>query len=918
MAKEKLFLLDAYALIYRAYFAFIKNPRINSKGMNTSASFGFMNILLELLSNENPEHIAIVFDVHQPTFRHEMYEEYKANREIMPEDLRENIPYIRRLIHAMNIPLIEQAGYEADDVIGTLAKKMEKKGVEVFMMTPDKDYGQLVSENIKMYKPKRFGSGIEILGVDEINTKYGLTKPEQLIDILALWGDKSDNIPGAPGIGEKTASKLVGQYGSVEKLYEHIDELKGKQKESLEENKEQVFLSKKLVTINIEVPIEQDYEDLVRKEPNEKELDELLNELEFKNIINRIFPNKPVNTHGQQTFFDFGEEQPEMSHHTTLENIETNYQLITGKSECEQLAERLKNQKSFAFDTETTSKNPLDAKLVGMSFAWESHKAYYVSIVGNSITLDEIILTFKDVLENPDKEIYGQNIKYDLLVMRSHGIELAGKLFDTMLAHYLIQPELPHNIDAIAESILDYKKIPTEAILGKKGKSQLNMSQLNPERIKDYACEDADVVWQLKPLLEQKLKEQNLSDLFYNVEMPLVNVLANMEYYGVTIDSEALNKIAEELREQIINLEQKIHNLAGVSFNIASPKQLGEVLFDKLKITDKPKKTPTKQYATGEDVLEKLREKHEIVPAILEYRGLSKLLNTYVEALPKLVNPKTGRIHTSYNQAVTSTGRLSSTNPNLQNIPIRDEQGKIIRKAFIPSDSNHILVAADYSQIELRLMAHLSEDAAMLDAFKNDEDIHQSTAARLFNLKPEEVTKEHRSKAKGVNFGIIYGISAFGLSQNTGISNKEAKEIIDNYFVTYPGVKRFMDNAIEKARELGYAETILGRRRYLPDITSVNNTVKSAAERNAINAPIQGSSADMIKIAMVKLNEKLHQSGMKSRMIMQVHDELVIDTHIEEVEKVIEIIRESMENAIQLKVKAKVDINKGNNWLEAH
>lgn len=918
MAKEKLFLLDAYALIYRSYFAFIKNPRINSKGMNTSASFGFMNILLELLSNENPEHIAVVFDVNKPTFRHEMYKEYKANREIMPEDLRENIPYIRRLIHAMNIPLIEQAGYEADDVIGTLAKRIEKKDIDVFMMTPDKDYGQLVSKNIKMYKPKRFGAGIEILGVDEINKKYGLTKPEQLIDILALWGDSSDNIPGAPGIGEKTASKLIGQYGSIENIYNHIDELKGKQKQSLEENKEQVFLSKKLATINIEVPIEQDYEDLIKKEPNEKELDDILSELEFKNIKNRIFPKKPTSTYGQQSLFDFAEQPTEDTEHLTLDKTKTDYRLILTKADCETLADELKNQKSFSFDTETTSTNALDAKLVGMSFAWKIHTAYYVSIIGSEMKSEEIVTIFKDILENPDKEIYGQNIKYDLLVMRNHGVEIKGKLFDTMLAHYLIQPEHPHNIDAIAEAFLDYKKIPTDAIIGKKGKSQLNMANLNPENVKDYACEDADVVWQLKPILEEKLNEQKLTDLFYTVEIPLIQVLADMEFYGVTIDSEALNKIAEELRGQIIELEEKIHHLSGVSFNIASPKQLGEVLFEKLKITDKPKRTPTKQYATGEDVLEKLRDKHEIVPAILEYRGLSKLLNTYVEALPKLVNPKTGRIHTSYNQAVTSTGRLSSTNPNLQNIPIRDEQGKIIRKAFIPSDSSHVLIAADYSQIELRIMAHLSNDEAMIEAFQNDQDIHQATAARLFNLSPEEVTKEHRSKAKGVNFGIIYGISAFGLSQNAGISVKEAKLLIDSYFNTYPGVKKFMDEAINQAREHGYAETLLGRRRYLPDIVSVNNTVKSAAERNAINAPIQGSSADMIKIAMVKIHKKIQQSGLKSRMIMQVHDELIIDTHGEEIAQIIDIVRDSMENAIPLKVKAKIDINQGFNWLEAH
>lgn len=918
MSKEKLFLLDAYALIYRSYFAFIKNPRINSKGVNTSASFGFMNILLELLNNENPEHIAIVFDVNKPTFRHEMFEAYKANREAMPEDIRINIPFIRQLIKAMNIPLIEQAGYEADDVIGTLAKKSEKSGVEVFMMTPDKDYGQLVSENIKMYKPKRFGAGIDILGVNEINEKYDFKDPIQLIDILALWGDTSDNIPGAPGIGEKTAKKLIAQYGSIENLYEHIDDLKGKQKEKLIENKEQVILSKKLATINIDVPIDQDYSDLVRKTPNETELDIILNELEFKNIKNRIFPKKPKPTSGQGTLFDMVEDEPEESLFDDFEHTETNYTLISTKEACEKLVSDLTNCNSFSFDTETTSVNALEAQLVGMSFSWESHKAFYVSAIGNELSVDEIIDLFKPILEDPNKQIIGQNIKYDALVLRKYNILINGNLFDTMLAHYLIQPELPHNLDSISESYLQYRKITTESIIGKKGKSQISMAQISPERVKDYACEDADIVWQLKPLLDEKLKGLELSELFYNVEMPLSKVLADIEYYGVTIDSDALNKIAQELREQLIILENKIHNLGGMSFNIASPKQLGEVLFEKLKITDKPKKTPTKQYATGEDVLEKLKSKHEIVPAILEFRGLNKLLNTYVEALPRLVNSKSGRIHTSYNQAVTSTGRLSSTNPNLQNIPIRDEQGKVIRKAFIPSDTNHVLLAADYSQIELRLMAHLSNDTAMIEAFQNDEDIHQSTAARLFGLSADEVTREHRSKAKGVNFGIIYGISAFGLSQNTGISNKEAKELIDNYFKTYPGVKAFMDESIHKARELGYAKTIMGRKRFLPDINSANHTVKSAAERNAINAPIQGSSADMIKVAMVKIHQRLREESLRSRMIMQVHDEVIIDTHKEEIEKVTAIVLESMESAIQLNVKMKVDLKTGKNWLEAH
>ncbi|MDA3866668.1 MAG: DNA polymerase I [Salinivirgaceae bacterium] len=919
MDKPRLFLLDAYALIYRSYFAFIKNPRVNSNGMNTSASFGFMNTLLELLNKENPEHLAVVFDVSEPTFRHKMFKEYKANREQMPEDLQINIPYIRKLIKAMNIPLLEQAGYEADDVIGTLAKKLENNGVEVFMMTPDKDYGQLVSENIRMYKPKKFGGGVDIQGVEEINEKYGITNPEQVIDILALWGDSSDNIPGAPGIGEKTAKKLIGKYGSVENLYENIDDLTGKQKEKLVENKEQVFLSKKLVTINIDVPLSQDYSDLVRKEPDEKALDELLSELDFKNIKKRIFPDRIIGNAAEPTLFDtMASTEDTPSDLASLETIETDYQLINTKEACETLAKELSSKGAFSFDTETTSTNPLVAELVGLSFSWKKHQAFYVSVKGNELSVNEVVEIFKPILESENQLLVAQNIKYDALVMRKYGVDIRKNTFDTMIAHYLIQPELPHNIDAIAERYLKYKKITTEAIIGKKGKNQINMSQLNPEKVKDYACEDADVTFQLKPILEEELKKHQLDKLFQEVEMPLTSVLADIEFHGVTIDSEALKKIAEELREKLIVIEKQIHNLAGTEFNIASPKQLGEVLFEKLKIVDKPKRTKTKQYATGEDVLEKLRDKHEIVALILDFRGLNKLLNTYVEALPKLVNRKTGRIHTSYNQAVTSTGRLSSTNPNLQNIPIRNEEGKVIRKAFIPGSNESLLLAADYSQIELRIMAHLSGDKAMLDAFENDEDIHRTTAAKLFGLKPDEVTKEQRGQAKGVNFGIIYGISAYGLSQNTGISNKEAKVLIDNYFKTYPDVKAYMDKIIEIAREKGYAETIMGRKRFLSDINSGNRTVQGAAERNAINAPIQGSSADMIKVAMVKIHKALRKENLKSRMIMQVHDEVVLDTHRDEVDKVKEIVLQSMLEAIPLKVKMKVDINTGQDWLEAH
>src|SRR6056297_255234 len=918
MAKPKLFLLDAYALIYRSYFAFIKNPRVNSKGMNTSAAFGFMNVLTELLNKENPDHVAVVFDVSAPTFRHEMYKEYKANREEMPEELRSNIPYIRDLIKAMNIPIIEQKGYEADDVIGTLAKSAEKEGFEVYMVTPDKDFAQLVSKKIFMYKPARAGNVAEIIGVEEVKEKFRVREPGQVIDVMALWGDSSDNIPGAPGIGEKTAKKLIGQYGSVEELYAHIDELKGKQKEKLIENKDQVMLSKKLVTINTEVPIEQDYSDLERKEINEEALEKIFNELEFRNLKKRLMPDRAAQNDTQGSLFDMSETKVETDDFENIQTVETDYKLIITKKETEEFAELLSQQTAFCFDTETTSAEPLKANLVGMSFSWKKGSAYYVSIKGNELKENEIVNLFKPILEDDSKNIIAQNAKYDMLVMRQFDIYLGHNLFDTMIAHYLIQPELPHNIDSIAERYLNYKKVTTESLIGKKGKGQMSMGQLNPEKVKDYACEDADITWQLKPLLEKQLKDFKLDRLFNEVEMPLVHVLADMEYYGVTIDSNALKNIAAQLRNELIALEQKIHEYAGMEFNIASPKQLGEVLFEKLKITDKPKRTKTKQYATGEDVLEKLADKHEIVPAILEFRGLSKLLNTYVEALPKLVNDKTGRIHTSYNQAVTRTGRLSSTNPNLQNIPIRDEKGKIIRKAFIPRDDEHVLLAADYSQIELRIMAHLSHDEAMLESFKNDEDIHLSTAAKLFKLKPEDVTREQRGQAKGVNFGIIYGISAFGLSQNTGMSNKDAKQLIDNYFETYPNVKAFMDKSIATAREKGYAETLMGRKRFLPDINSNNRTVRSAAERNAINAPIQGSSADMIKVAMVRINRALKEKQLKSRMIMQVHDEVIVDTHKNEVDEVKSIVLEAMKNAISLKVKMKVDLNTGNDWLEAH
>ena len=926
MTQKRLFLIDAYALIYRSYFAFIKNPRMTTSGMNTSAVFGFANTLFELLRKENPNYMAIGFDLKGPTFRHTMFPDYKAHREETPEGVKLAVPYVRRFAEAMGIPIIEQQGYEADDVIGTIAKRAAENNFEVFMMTPDKDYGQLVDDNIKMYKPKSFGGGFDILGKEEICAKYGISDPKLLIEILALWGDTSDNIPGVQGVGEKTAAKLIGEYGSIEGIYENIDLIKGKLKEKLIAGKEQLAISKTLVTIVTDVDTPYDLEEMKMGQPNISAIDTLFAELEFKNLRQRLVVNNPIpetkKVSVQQTFWDTGNEDEKASFNSiasykTLDDFDHEYSLIDTREAFETFLASFRKFRTFSFDTETTGLDPIYATIVGVSVCAEEGKAFYISI-SNELTDKEIVDGVRFLLEDENNTVIGQNLKYDLLVLRKYDVIAKATLIDTMLAHYLIEPEQRHNIDYLALNYLQWQKISTESILGKKGNDQRSMSQLNGAQICAYACEDADVAFRLWTKLKPELENLELMDVFQKVEMPLVQVLVDMEFTGVKLDVAELNSLKKEYQFDVDEIEKKIFEYAGYEFNISSPKQLGELLFARLKITDKPKLTKTKQFATGEEVLSDLRNTHPIVNLILEYRELQKLLNTYIDALPKLVDPKNDRIHTSYNQAVTSTGRLSSTNPNLQNIPIKDKRGKAIRKAFIPTDENHLLLAADYSQIELRIMAHLSQDANMIEAFENDKDIHQDTAAKLFGIPPEEVTREQRGHAKGANFGIIYGISSYGLANNTGLSQRDAKQLIDNYFRTFPQVKEFMDASIKSARDWGYAKTIMGRKRFLSDIRSANGTVRGAAERNAINAPIQGSSADMIKLAMVQIHKEMNRRALKSRMILQVHDELVFDVLKEEVEEIRLLVEDKMTNAISLNVKLKIDINTGQNWLEAH
>lgn len=924
MTNKTIFLLDAYALAYRSYYAFIKNPRINSKGQNTSAVFGFTNTILELINKQTPDYLGVVFDPHGPTFRHEMYEPYKANREAMPDDMRQSIPYIKQIIEAMNIPVVEISGFEADDVIGTLANSFANEGFKVFMMTPDKDYAQLVTENIFVYKPARSGNEAEIWNEEKVLEKFKV-KPNQIIDLLGLMGDSSDNIPGCPGVGPKGAEQLISKYGSIEEIYNNTEQLKGKQKENIINFKEQILLSKKLATIDVNVPYSLQIDDFKLTKPNEIKLTELFDVLEFKNLIDRAL-NKPKATKPQQNMPIQGNlfDQPQQIIETKPELFDkfdenkTEYIQINTLQEAENLANELQKQTAVCFDTETTSLEIHNAQLVGISFSFNSNKAFYIPVNEDFKKSENIVNIFKPFFENTKIIKIGQNIKYDLLVLKNYGINACEPFFDTLIAHYLIQPELRHNLDVLANQYFNYQTITTEELIGKKGKNQLSMRQVPEELIKNYACEDADITYRLVEPLKKELEKYHLTKVFETIETPLIKVLGNMEYEGVKINSSYLNNYAKELTLELNDIQKQIYEYAEVEFNISSPKQLGEILFEKLKISNNPKKTKTKQYSTSEDILNKLIDNHPIVGLILEYRSVKKLLSTYVEALPLLVNSKTKKIHTSYNQAVTSTGRLSSNNPNLQNIPIRDKRGRKIRQAFVPSSENHTLLAADYSQIELRIMAHLSKDPHMIKAFNNGEDIHKATAARIFKTNLENVSSEMRTKAKGANFGIIYGISAFGLAQNLNISRNEAKKIIDSYFENYPNVKTFMNESIEKVREKGYAETIFGRRRYLNDINANNSIVKGAAERNAINAPIQGTAADIIKIAMINIDAEFKKENIKSKMILQVHDELVFDVENAELEIVKAIVTNKMEQAAKLNVPLTVDVGIGKNWLEAH
>lgn len=943
----KLFLIDAYALIYRSYYAFIKNPRINSKGMNTSAIFGFINSLEEVLRRENPTHIAVGFDPKGPTFRHEAYEQYKAQREETPEDIRKSVPYIKDIIEAYNIPILEVPRYEADDVIGTVAKQAEKEGFEVYMMTPDKDYGQLVSEHIFMYRP-RFGGDYEIMGVPQVLAKYGLTSVDQVIDLLGLMGDSSDNIPGCPGVGEKTAQKLLTEFGTIENLLENTDKLKGSLQKKVIENMEQIRFSKFLATIKTDVPIQFDAAKCIREKMNEERLIEIYTELEFRTFINKLSgePEK-VKTEFKSTstttatpaksskkkkvaengpiqgslFEEFATEPTAAPKYSTLASLRTTlhtYHLVDTEGKRADLGRFLNEQDFFAFDTETDSIDPLKAGLVGMSFAVKENEAWYVPVPAEREEADKILAHFAPALQNPKSLKIGQNIKFDILVVRKYGIRIAGPLFDTMIAHYLLNPELRHGMDYLAETYLKYKTVHIEELIGPRGKKQLSMRDVPVAQVAEYAAEDADVTLKLKNYFAPYLEKEGLESLFYDIEMPLIYVLAEMEYTGVTVDTVALKQSSEELTATLKKLEKEIYELAGKKFNINSARQVGEILFVHLKLEEKAKKTRTGSYSTSEDILEKMRSKHPVVGKLLEYRGLKKLLSTYIDALPELINPKTGKIHTSYNQAVTSTGRLSSTNPNLQNIPVRDELGREIRKAFTAENDNCIFFSADYSQIELRIMAHLSNDTHMIEAFRSGADIHAATAAKIYGIPVEEVTSDMRRKAKTANFGIIYGISVFGLAERLNIPRAEAKELIEGYFKTYPDVRAYMDDSILIAKEKGYVETIYKRKRFLPDINSHNAIVRGYAERNAINAPIQGSAADIIKVAMIRIFNRFEAEGLKSKMILQVHDELNFNVHKDELEKVKQIVLEEMEGAIKLQVPLIADCGEGTNWLEAH
>ena len=920
---NKMFLLDAYALIYRAYYAFIKNPRINSKGLNTSAIMGFVNTLNEVMTKENPTHLGVAFDPSGPTFRHIEFPEYKAQREACPEDIKTAVPIIKKILEAYRIPVLEVEGFEADDVIGTLATKAGMSGIETYMLTPDKDYGQLVGNNVYMYRPRHNG-GYEVMGTQEVIEKYGIDNTSQVIDLLGLMGDASDNIPGCPGVGEKTAVKLIKEFGSIESLLLNTDKLKGAQKKKVEENAELIRMSKYLATIKTDVPIELDLDALQVKDANQQELEKLFEELEFKTFAKRILKKDKQEQKKQNLQLDLfaefpteGKEEAEFSSFETLKTTPHEYKLVEKEDEIKQLCDYFLTKEILSLDTETTSLSPIDAELVGLSFSVKENEAFYVPVPADQDEARKIVDLLRPVYENEKILKVGQNLKYDYEVLMKYGVRLAGKMFDTMLAHYVIQPELRHNMDYLAEIYLNYKTIHIDELIGPKGKNQKNMRDLRPQDVYEYAAEDADVTLKLKNKLEGELKKYGAEELFYNIEMPLMPVLAEMEMNGVTIDTQSLADTSDVLTKRMEEVEKEIYELAGAPFNIASPRQVGEVLFDKLQIVEKAKKTKTGQYVTNEEVLQSLKGKHKIVEAILEHRGLKKLLGTYIDALPKLINARTGHIHTSFNQATTATGRLSSSDPNLQNIPVRGEEGKEIRKAFIP-EPGCLFFSADYSQIELRVMAHLSGDENMIEAFREGHDIHAATAAKIYKEEMENVTRDQRTKAKRANFGIIYGITIFGLAERLEISRDEAKMLIEGYFETFPKVKEYMEKAKEQARTQGYVETQFHRRRYLADINSANATVRGFAERNAINAPIQGTAADIIKVAMIRIYNRFRAEGIRSKMILQVHDELNFSVYPEEKEKVEQIVLEEMQNAFPMQVPLVADCGWGNNWLEAH
>ena len=923
MVMEKLFLLDAYALIYRSYYAFIKNPRINSKGLNTSAIMGFLNTLQEVLTKEHPTHLGVAFDPHGPTFRSEAYPAYKAQREATPEDIRQSVPIIKQILQAWNIPILEAEGYEADDVIGTLATKAGQAGIETYMLTPDKDYGQLVTQNVRMYRP-RHGGGYEVMGPDEVMAKYQIPSTHAVIDLLALMGDSADNFPGCPGVGEKTAVKLINDFGTVEELISRSAEIKGKLREKVEQHVDDIRLSKFLATIKTDVPIQLDMQQLKVSEPNEAELGKIFEELELKTLATKILKKtetkqKPVNA--QLDLFaenaPTGTEEVKFSSFESLKTVPHDYQLIDSEEEMIKLYDFLRTKQFFVLDTETTSTSAIDAELVGLSFSAEEHKAFYVPIPAEREEALRIVNIFKPLYEDPKILKVGQNLKYDLEVLRNYDVTLNGQMWDTMIAHYLIQPELRHNMDYMAEVYLHYKTIHIDELIGPKGKNQKSMRDLSPTLVYEYACEDADITLQLKNKLEPELKKNDCEDLFYNIEMPLMPVLAEMEMNGVCLDTESLAETSKQFTQRMNEIERRIYELAGEPFNIASPKQVGEILFDKLKIVEKAKKTKTGQYVTSEEVLQQLKNKHEIVADILQHRGLKKLIGTYIDALPKLINPRTGHIHTSFNQTITATGRLSSSDPNLQNIPIRGEDGKEIRKAFIP-EPGCLFFSADYSQIELRVMAHLSQDEHMIEVFREGKDLHAATAANIYKKPISEVTRDERTKSKRANFGIIYGITVFGLAERLDIPREEAKMLIDGYFDTFPQVHDYMEKSKEIARQQGYVTTLFGRRRYLPDIHSANSVVRGFAERNAINAPIQGTAADIIKVAMIHIYERFKKEGIRSKMILQVHDELNFSVYPEEKEQVEHIVLEEMQNAFHMAVPLVADSGFGENWLEAH